>query len=150
MRFHQDFGVDQVPHQIEVCYSDHMATFLFCIYLRTIRFSFPCGIIPIIPRISSLQRDILSLGSISGVTAFRWGMQSHQWLSFSLFLFLSLLQPFQARRGPSPSQGESLKSRQSFQESQQGRGRGEKSIFRLHSKINRSKEIDDHSHFQSA
>lgn len=43
MCFHQDFGVGQVPHQVEVRYSDRVAPFSLYVYLRTIRFSFSCG-----------------------------------------------------------------------------------------------------------
>ena len=78
-------------------------------------------------------------------------MQSHQRLSslfLSLSLSLSLLQPFQAHRGPSPSRGDtSLKSRQSFFLGKStGKGEGGKE-FVLYSEINRTKEIDDHSRF---
>lgn len=150
MRFHQDFGVDQVPYQVEVRYFDCVAPFSFCVYLRTIRFSFPRETCLIIPCISSFQCGISSLGNISGVHSIQVGYAVAS--TVISFLSLSLSISLTAFLGTSRTQSitrryESLKSRQSFfRKANRERGGG-KGIYSDYIQKNRSKEIDDHSRF---
>lgn len=137
MRFHQDFGVDQVPYQVEVRHSDCVAPFSFCVYLRTIRFSFPRETCLIIPCISSFQCGISSLGNISGVHSIQVGYAVAStvilfFLSLSLYLSYSL-----SRHVADPVHHKEIRVSQIqaifFQENQQGKGRGERNLFRLYS-----------------